>query len=220
MSFNSLFFLLRQFKNALSEVSLKDIQVAAHVLHNCAHTNKHFPLSFDVFYRTIKVEVYDWDRDGRQWNVIYEIFLMSCPLSMSFSFSSSINYISITFTTPHSQSLTLKLLLIFSLTDYQIPSVHPWLLQPLLLYLYLSGLYRLYLNEQRLMQFLSLFCSHDFIGEFTTSYKELCRGQSQLNVYEVSGTVNTFITLSIFPQSRGSLFKTATVVAHLIRTNS
>ncbi|GLD45993.1 copine-8 isoform X2, partial [Lates japonicus] len=26
--------------------------------------------------------------------------------------------------------------------------------------------------------------SHDFIGEFTTSYKELCRGQSQLNVYE------------------------------------
>ncbi|KAF7668802.1 hypothetical protein LDENG_00286990 [Lucifuga dentata] len=27
--------------------------------------------------------------------------------------------------------------------------------------------------------------SHDFIGEFTTSFKELCRGQSQLNVYEV-----------------------------------
>uniref|UniRef100_A0A8C5HVA4 Copine-5-like n=1 Tax=Gouania willdenowi TaxID=441366 RepID=A0A8C5HVA4_GOUWI len=27
--------------------------------------------------------------------------------------------------------------------------------------------------------------SHDFIGEFTTSYKELCRGQNQLNVYEV-----------------------------------
>uniref|UniRef100_A0AAQ6AIL8 C2 domain-containing protein n=1 Tax=Amphiprion ocellaris TaxID=80972 RepID=A0AAQ6AIL8_AMPOC len=27
--------------------------------------------------------------------------------------------------------------------------------------------------------------SHDFIGEFTTSYKELCRGQSQLNVYEL-----------------------------------
>uniref|UniRef100_A0A8D3BAZ9 Copine Va n=1 Tax=Scophthalmus maximus TaxID=52904 RepID=A0A8D3BAZ9_SCOMX len=27
--------------------------------------------------------------------------------------------------------------------------------------------------------------SHDFIGEFTTSYKELCRGQSQLNVFEV-----------------------------------
>lgn len=28
--------------------------------------------------------------------------------------------------------------------------------------------------------------SHDFIGEFITSYKELCRGQSQLNIYEVS----------------------------------
>lgn len=31
-------------------------------------------------------------------------------------------------------------------------------------------------------------CSHDFIGEFTTSYRELARGQSQFNVYEVSGT--------------------------------
>lgn len=31
------------------------------------------------------------------------------------------------------------------------------------------------------------FCSHDFIGEFTTSYKELCRGQGQSNVYEVRG---------------------------------
>lgn len=28
-------------------------------------------------------------------------------------------------------------------------------------------------------------CSHDFIGEFTTSYRELSRGQSQFNVYEV-----------------------------------
>uniref|UniRef100_A0A8C9U644 Copine family member 9 n=1 Tax=Scleropages formosus TaxID=113540 RepID=A0A8C9U644_SCLFO len=27
--------------------------------------------------------------------------------------------------------------------------------------------------------------SHDFIGEFTTSYRELSRGQSQFNVYEV-----------------------------------
>ncbi|KAJ4933797.1 hypothetical protein JOQ06_006608, partial [Pogonophryne albipinna] len=27
--------------------------------------------------------------------------------------------------------------------------------------------------------------SHDFIGEFTTSYKTLCRGQNQLNVHEV-----------------------------------
>uniref|UniRef100_A0A8C4SP37 Copine Vb n=1 Tax=Erpetoichthys calabaricus TaxID=27687 RepID=A0A8C4SP37_ERPCA len=29
--------------------------------------------------------------------------------------------------------------------------------------------------------------SHDFIGEFTTSYRELARGQSQFNVYEVRG---------------------------------
>uniref|UniRef100_A0ACB8F4X5 Uncharacterized protein n=1 Tax=Sphaerodactylus townsendi TaxID=933632 RepID=A0ACB8F4X5_9SAUR len=28
--------------------------------------------------------------------------------------------------------------------------------------------------------------SHDFIGEFTTSYRELARGQSQFNVYEIS----------------------------------
>ncbi|TKS77533.1 Copine-5 [Collichthys lucidus] len=44
---------------------------------------------------------------------------------------------------------------------------------------------RLYLKGQFVMQFLCLFSSHDFIGEFTTSYKELCRGQSQLNSYEV-----------------------------------
>lgn len=39
------------------------------------------------------------------------------------------------------------------------------------------------------MHFMSLspsLCSHDFIGEFTTSYKDLSRGQSQLNVYEVN----------------------------------
>uniref|UniRef100_A0A3Q0R3Z0 Copine Va n=1 Tax=Amphilophus citrinellus TaxID=61819 RepID=A0A3Q0R3Z0_AMPCI len=38
--------------------------------------------------------------------------------------------------------------------------------------------------------------SHDFIGEFTTSFKELCRGENQLNVYEVSAdkTANTVIT--------------------------
>uniref|UniRef100_A0A4W3HTF7 Copine 8 n=1 Tax=Callorhinchus milii TaxID=7868 RepID=A0A4W3HTF7_CALMI len=49
--------------------------------------------------------------------------------------------------------------------------------------------------------------SHDFIGEFTTSYRELSRGQSQFNVYEVlnpkkkekkkkyinSGTVSIFL---------------------------
>uniref|UniRef100_A0A8C9YU10 Copine Vb n=1 Tax=Sander lucioperca TaxID=283035 RepID=A0A8C9YU10_SANLU len=30
--------------------------------------------------------------------------------------------------------------------------------------------------------------SHDFIGDFTTSYRELARGQSQFNVYEVINT--------------------------------
>lgn len=30
--------------------------------------------------------------------------------------------------------------------------------------------------------------SHDFIGDFTTSYRELARGQSQFNVYEVSAS--------------------------------
>uniref|UniRef100_A0AAQ6IQD8 Copine Va n=1 Tax=Anabas testudineus TaxID=64144 RepID=A0AAQ6IQD8_ANATE len=57
--------------------------------------------------------------------------------------------------------------------------------------------------------------SHDFIGEFTTSYKELCRGQSQLNIYEVvnakkkikkkryinSGTVRLMLTFLSFPVS-------------------
>uniref|UniRef100_A0A673XG72 Copine Vb n=1 Tax=Salmo trutta TaxID=8032 RepID=A0A673XG72_SALTR len=36
--------------------------------------------------------------------------------------------------------------------------------------------------------------SHDFIGEFTTSYRELARGQSQFNVYEVS--LSFFLTVS------------------------
>uniref|UniRef100_A0A672JFE0 Copine Va n=1 Tax=Salarias fasciatus TaxID=181472 RepID=A0A672JFE0_SALFA len=39
--------------------------------------------------------------------------------------------------------------------------------------------------------------SHDFIGEFTTSYKELCRGQSQLNVYELSGPLLFFSVTSL-----------------------
>uniref|UniRef100_I3K186 Copine Va n=1 Tax=Oreochromis niloticus TaxID=8128 RepID=I3K186_ORENI len=34
--------------------------------------------------------------------------------------------------------------------------------------------------------------SHDFIGEFTTSFKELCRGQNQLNVYEVINLLGPF----------------------------
>lgn len=33
-------------------------------------------------------------------------------------------------------------------------------------------------------------CSHDFIGEFTTSYRELSRGQSQFNVYEVEALLS------------------------------
>uniref|UniRef100_A0A3B4DF72 C2 domain-containing protein n=1 Tax=Pygocentrus nattereri TaxID=42514 RepID=A0A3B4DF72_PYGNA len=35
--------------------------------------------------------------------------------------------------------------------------------------------------------------SHDFIGEFSTSYRELSRGQSQFNVYEVSVTLLSFL---------------------------
>uniref|UniRef100_A0A8D2J969 Copine 5 n=1 Tax=Varanus komodoensis TaxID=61221 RepID=A0A8D2J969_VARKO len=57
--------------------------------------------------------------------------------------------------------------------------------------------------------------SHDFIGEFTTSYRELARGQSQFNVYEVvnpkkkmkkkkyinSGTVSNSIEPTFSPSS-------------------
>lgn len=52
---------------------------------------------------------------------------------------------------------------------------------------HLLALYLLHLNEWNVMCFFSTVfsSSHDFIGEFTTSYKELCRGQSQLNVFEV-----------------------------------
>uniref|UniRef100_A0A673BG37 Copine Vb n=1 Tax=Sphaeramia orbicularis TaxID=375764 RepID=A0A673BG37_9TELE len=35
--------------------------------------------------------------------------------------------------------------------------------------------------------------SHDFIGDFTTSYRELARGQSQFNVYEVSNSSIFFL---------------------------
>jgi hypothetical protein len=40
-------------------------------------------------------------------------------------------------------------------------------------------------------------CSHDFIGEFTTSYRELARGQSQFNIYEVSGAPRVGFVLMI-----------------------
>uniref|UniRef100_A0A8C5AZJ3 Copine family member 9 n=1 Tax=Gadus morhua TaxID=8049 RepID=A0A8C5AZJ3_GADMO len=39
--------------------------------------------------------------------------------------------------------------------------------------------------------------SHDFIGEFTTSYRELSRGQSQFNVYEVT-SISPIVTLLSF----------------------
>uniref|UniRef100_A0A671NAM9 Copine Va n=1 Tax=Sinocyclocheilus anshuiensis TaxID=1608454 RepID=A0A671NAM9_9TELE len=48
--------------------------------------------------------------------------------------------------------------------------------------------------------------SHDFIGEFTTSYRELSRGQSQFNVYEVS-SLNTQIHFTVaidFTASNGN----------------
>ena len=38
----------------------------------------------------------------------------------------------------------------------------------------------------------SFLCSHDFIGEFTTSYRELARGQSQFNIYEVRRTLQVW----------------------------
>ncbi|XP_038255033.1 copine-8 isoform X5 [Dermochelys coriacea] len=54
--------------------------------------------------------------------------------------------------------------------------------------------------------------SHDFIGEFTTSYRELSRGQSQFNVYEV-----------INPKKKGKKKKyinsgTVTLLSFLIET--
>uniref|UniRef100_A0A671W5E0 Copine Vb n=1 Tax=Sparus aurata TaxID=8175 RepID=A0A671W5E0_SPAAU len=39
--------------------------------------------------------------------------------------------------------------------------------------------------------------SHDFIGDFTTSYRELARGQSQFNVYEVSNSRVTLLSFSV-----------------------
>uniref|UniRef100_A0A8B9LYF2 C2 domain-containing protein n=1 Tax=Accipiter nisus TaxID=211598 RepID=A0A8B9LYF2_9AVES len=53
---------------------------------------------------------------------------------------------------------------------------------------------------------------HDFIGEFTTSYRELSRGQSQFNVYEV-----------INPKKKGKKKKyvnsgTVTLLSFLIET--
>lgn len=41
-------------------------------------------------------------------------------------------------------------------------------------------------------------CSHDFIGEFTTSYRELARGQSQFNIYEVRWIPQVWGLLSLY----------------------
>ncbi|XP_068417418.1 copine-8 isoform X3 [Eschrichtius robustus] len=54
--------------------------------------------------------------------------------------------------------------------------------------------------------------SHDFIGEFTTSYRELSRGQSQFNIYEV-----------INPKKKGKKKKytnsgTVTLISFLVKT--
>uniref|UniRef100_A0A8C7WJ60 Copine Vb n=1 Tax=Oncorhynchus mykiss TaxID=8022 RepID=A0A8C7WJ60_ONCMY len=45
------------------------------------------------------------------------------------------------------------------------------------------------------------FDSHDFIGEFTTSYRELARGQSQFNVYEVLCLLSQVTLLSFSVES-------------------
>uniref|UniRef100_A0AAY4DEJ0 C2 domain-containing protein n=1 Tax=Denticeps clupeoides TaxID=299321 RepID=A0AAY4DEJ0_9TELE len=43
--------------------------------------------------------------------------------------------------------------------------------------------------------------SHDFIGEFTTSYRELARGQSQFNIYEVTLLCLLQVTLLSFSRT-------------------
>ena len=40
-------------------------------------------------------------------------------------------------------------------------------------------------HKQLLLTHLWSHCSHDFIGEFTTSYRELSKAQNQFTVYEV-----------------------------------
>uniref|UniRef100_A0A8C6PU04 Copine 5 n=1 Tax=Nothobranchius furzeri TaxID=105023 RepID=A0A8C6PU04_NOTFU len=53
--------------------------------------------------------------------------------------------------------------------------------------------------------------SHDFIGEFTTTYKELCRGQNQLNVYEVTFPVCLLLTFPLFICSRTQIHFTVAI---------
>lgn len=60
--------------------------------------------------------------------------------------------------------------------------------------------------------------SHDFIGEFTTSYRELSRGQSQFNVYEV-GVLSLFVHLQKINEKtssvHGQLVKSAQCLSKL-----
>lgn len=56
------------------------------------------------------------------------------------------------------------------------------------------------------------FYSHDFIGEFTTSYKELCRGQGQSNVYEVRGENGRYRYHPLCLLSRGFYSKSRVAV--------
>uniref|UniRef100_A0A3B4FP59 Copine-8-like n=1 Tax=Pundamilia nyererei TaxID=303518 RepID=A0A3B4FP59_9CICH len=48
--------------------------------------------------------------------------------------------------------------------------------------------------------------SHDFIGDFTTSYRELARGQSQFNVYEVIPAFSPFTCVTLLSFSVESEF--------------
>uniref|UniRef100_A0A674K1X2 C2 domain-containing protein n=1 Tax=Terrapene triunguis TaxID=2587831 RepID=A0A674K1X2_9SAUR len=59
--------------------------------------------------------------------------------------------------------------------------------------------------------------SHDFIGEFTTSYRELARGQSQFNVYEVSADGAPPEPIKRTSQALGS--QAATVLGHVPSTS-
>lgn len=52
--------------------------------------------------------------------------------------------------------------------------------------------------EARLYVWVFFVRSHDFIGEFTTSYRELSRGQNQFNVYEVRHDRSCLLCLNTF----------------------
>lgn len=107
-----------------------------------------FPLVLS--FRTIKVEVYDWDRDGRLGtNTFAHITIIICQVQ--------------------------KWLTVLHAMDQTHSFVH-------FFWLFYGSL------DSDLCIFFTF--SHDFIGEFTTSYRELARGQSQFNVYEVSSFTN------------------------------